>query len=245
MGILILAVLQISFSFPQPIAEVDTNKLKGEVARLAWSPDASELYLQTIERDKAGLVKSAKHHLISRSGKTIKGVDREPAWATKYWSWKSAQASPAAPAFRIEVTQREETIRATFSPTGGAMARGGTANPTDGTTFDEVANAANQTQKAVIFTLQVRDEKIGEWTNEAVVPGVNFGWAPAPLGLLAFAKREGGPLFVIDASGGRQELAGTKAAVLPAWSDDGKRMAWLERKDRKTYQLMIADIRMP
>jgi len=74
---------------------------------------------------------------------------------------------------------------------------------------------------------------------------VNFGWAPAPLGLLAFAKREGGPLIVLDASGGRQELAGTKAAVLPAWSDDGKRIAWLERKDRKKYQLMIAGILMP
>jgi len=243
MVILAFAALQISLA--SPIVEVDTGRLKGEVVRLAWSPDGSDLYLQTIERDKSGLVKSAKHYVISTAGKTIKGVDQEPAWATKYWSWKSAQASPAAPAFRIDVKQREETIRATYTPTGGAMARGGTANPTDGTSFEEVANAANQTQKAVIFTLQVRDEKIGEWTNEAVIPGVNFGWAPAPLGLLAFAKREGGPLIVLDASGGRQELAGTKAAVLPAWSDDGKRIAWLERKDRKKYELMIAGIQMP
>jgi WD40 repeat protein len=245
MLVLALAALQISLVSPQPIVEVDTGRLKGEVVRLAWSPDGSDLYLQTIERDKSGLVKSAKHYLISTAGKTIKGVDQEPAWAAKYWSWKSAQASPVAPAFRIDVRQREETIRATYTPTGGAMARGGTANPTDGTSFEEVANAANQTQKAVIFTLQVRDEKIGEWTNEAVIPGVNFGWAPAPLGLLAFAKREGGPLIVLDASGGRQELAGTKAAVLPAWSDDGKRIAWLERKDRKKYELMIAGIQMP
>jgi hypothetical protein len=245
MVIVLFAALQISLSLPQPVAEIDTGKLKGDVARLAWSPDASELYLQTIEREKSGAVKSAKHYVIATAGKTIKNVDQEPAWAAKYWTWKSAQASPAAPAFKIDVKQREETIRATSSPTGGAMARGGTANPTDGTSFEEVANAANQTQKAVIFTLRVGEEKIGEWTNEAVMPGVNFGWAPPPLPLLAFAKRDGGPITVLDPSGAKQELAGPKAAVLPAWSDDGKRLAWLERKDKKKYQLMIAVIQMP
>ena len=245
MVIFLFAALQISLSLPQPVAEIDTNKLKGDVVRLAWSPDASELYLQTVERDKSGAAKSAKHYVIATAGKTIKNVDQEPAWAAKYWSWKSAQASPAAPAFRIDVKQREETIRATSSPTGGAMARGGTANPTDGTSFEEVANAANQTQKAIIFTLRVGDEKIGEWTNEAVMPGVNFGWAPPPLRLLAFAKRDGGPITVLDPSGAKQELAGPKAAVLPAWSEDAKRLAWLERKDKKKYQLMIADVQMP
>jgi hypothetical protein len=242
---LALLALQISLASSQPIAEVDTGKLKGDVARLSWSPDGSELYLQTVERDKTGVVKSAKHYLVSTAARTIKGVDQEPAWAAQYWSWKSAQASPAAPSFKIDVKEREETIRATSTPTGGAMAKGGTVNPTDGTTFEEVANAANQTQKAVIFTLAVGNEKIGEWTNEAVVPGVNFGWAPAPLRLLAFARRDGGPLVVLDPSGVRQELAGPKSAVLPAWSDDGKRLAWLERKDKKKYQLTIADIQMP
>jgi hypothetical protein len=50
---------------------------------------------------------------------------------------------------------------------------------------------------------------------------------------------------VLDPSGARQELAGPKSAVLPAWSDDGKRLAWLERKDKKKYELTIADIQMP
>ena len=81
MVILVVAALQISLASPQPIAEVDTSKLKGEVARLAWSPEGSDLYLQTIERDKAGIVKSAKHYVISTAGKTIKGLDQEPAWA--------------------------------------------------------------------------------------------------------------------------------------------------------------------
>jgi hypothetical protein len=29
---------------------------------------------------------------------------------------------------------------------------------------------------------------------------------------------------------------------MPAWSNDGTRIAWLERKDRKKYDLMVAEI---
>jgi hypothetical protein len=87
----------------------------------------------------------------------------------------------------------------------------------------------------------VKDETIGEWLNAPVTPGTTFSWAPAPLRLLAFAKRDGGPIVVIDANGGRAELSGTKSALLPAWSADGKRLAWLERKGKK-YQLTIAEI---
>jgi len=60
--------------------------------------------------------------------------------------------------------------------------------------------------------------------------------------MLVFAKRTGGPLVAIDAAGHRQQLAGAKAAVLPAWSSDGTRLAWLERKDKKKYDLMAADV---
>ena len=97
----------------------------------------------------------------------------------------------------------------------------------------------------MIYTLKVKNETLGEWVNEAVTPGINFGWAPAPARLLAFAKRDGGPIVLLDEAGHRQELTGAKSAFLPAWSDDGKRIAWLERKDRKKYQLTVADIAAP
>jgi hypothetical protein len=47
---------------------------------------------------------------------------------------------------------------------------------------------------------------------------------------------------VLDAAARRQELAGAKAAILPAWSNDGTKLAWLERKDRKKFDLKIAEI---
>jgi hypothetical protein len=235
------AAVQVTMSAPQPVVEFDAAKVKGELSRLAWSEDGSEFYVQSVERDRGGNVKAAHHYVVSAASKSVKDVDQEPAWAARYWQWKAAQASPGSAAFRINVTERTETKRAVSAPTGGDLARGGTPDAAAGTTLGDVANATNTAQTLHIYALKIKDEIIGEWINTAVVPGVNFTWAPAPLQLLAFARREGGPIVVIDSTGAKQELGGTKSALLPAWSGDGKHLAWLERKGKK-YQLTAAEI---
>ena len=75
-----------------------------------------------------------------------------------------------------------------------------------------------------------------------VVPGLNFGWAPGPARLLAFTKRDGSGITILDEDGHKQELTGPKDAVVPTWSSDGRMLAWLEKRDRKHYDLMIAEI---
>jgi hypothetical protein len=234
---------KMALSIAQPVAEVDAGKLKGDLARLAWSPDGAEFYIQTVERDSRFTVKSTKHYVLSTSSKNLKGVDQEPAWASKYWAWKSAQASPAAAGLKIVVDgPRQETVRATSAPTGGALARGGGVDPMAGTTVGDIASAVDQSQTKTIYTLKLNGEALGDWINEPVMPGTNFSWAPAPMTMLVFARREGGPLVLLDAAGRKQPLTGAKAAFLPAWSNDGTRIAWLERKDRKKYDLMVAEI---
>jgi hypothetical protein len=233
---------QISLGEPRVLAEVDTGKVKGDIVRLAWSADGSELYLQTIERDGRGNVKAARHYSISLAGQSLKSIDREPEWAAAYWTWKSGQASPAAAAFKISVDSEHKSVRSTAAPMGGAMAKGGTPDPSAGTTLGDVASAADQTQMQQVYTLKLKSETIGTWTNEPVMPGVNFSWSPAPLRYLVFAKREGGPLTIVDESGRKQELKGAKAALVPAWSNDGKRIAWLERKDKKKFDITVAEV---
>ena len=234
---------QMTLSTAQPVADIDLGKLKGDLGRLAWSPDGSEFYIQTVDRDGRGNIKSMKHYVVSASSRSVKGVDQEPVWASKYWTWKSAQASPGAGAFKILVDgPRQETVRSTSAPTGGALAKGGTADPLAGTSVSDVASAADQTQTKTIYTLKLGGETLGDWVNEPVTPGTNFSWAPAPMAMIVFAKRDGGPLMLVDASGRKQELAGARSAFLPAWSNDGARIAWLERTDRKKFQLMVADV---
>src|SRR5215510_4332818 len=166
---------KLALSIAQPITEVDAGKLKGDLARLAWSPDGSEFYIQTVERDGRFAVKSTKHYIVSSSSKNVKGVDQEPAWASKYWTWKSAQASPAAAGFKIVVDgPRQETVRATSAPTGGALAKGGGVDPMAGTTVGDVASAVDQSQTKTIYTLKLNGESIGDWINEPVTPGTNF-----------------------------------------------------------------------
>ena len=238
---------QVVLSTPQAVVDVDLGKLKGVPSVLAWSPDAKEFYLQTVERNRNGAVTSMKHYVASIASKSIKGVGDQPAWAAKYWGWKSAQSSPASPLFKIAVDSRQETITATAAvgnlAKGGGVAGDGLAIP--GTTAEEIGNITNQQQRVTIYALKLKGVTLGEWTNEAVVPGLNFGWAPAPHRLIAYAKRDGGPLIVLDEQGRKQELGGPREAVLPAWSDDGKKLAWLERKDRRTYDLAIADVVVP
>jgi hypothetical protein len=233
---------QVALSAIQIVTEVDANRLKGDLVRLAWSQNGRQFYLQTIERDNRGNVKQTRHYVASIGSKDVKSAEAEPDWASKYWTWKSAQASPGAATFKIEVSSRHESVRATSAPVGGALAKGGIADPTAGTTLEDVASAADTTQAQTIYSLKVKNETIGEWINEAVIPGVNFAWAPAPAALLVFAKREGGPLAVLDPAGHKQDLTGAKAAILPAWSTDGTRLAWLERKDKKRFDLKVAEI---
>jgi hypothetical protein len=234
---------QVALENPQVITEVDAGKMKGDLSRFAWSTDGSEFYVQTVEKDRTGAPKAVHHYVVSTARKSVKGVDQEPPWASAYWTWKSGRASPATAAFAISVDERTETKRSVSAPTGGVLAKGGGTDPSGGaTTFTDVASAADTSQTLKIFTLKVKNESIGEWANEAVVPGANFSWAPAPLQFIVFAKRDGGPLVVVDDGGRRQELAGARAAFFPAWSADGKRLAWLERIDKKKYQLTIADV---
>src|SRR5579862_265380 len=135
---------QITLAPPQAIVVIDQGQVKGAPAKLAWSPDGHELYLLMAERDGSGNVKTTKQYLISVGQKTMKTVDKEPDWVARYWTWKSGQVSPGLAAFKIDVDQRQQTVRATAAPTGGAMAKGAATDPTAGTTVSDVAAASLQ-----------------------------------------------------------------------------------------------------
>lgn len=240
----------LTLSMPASIVELDSGRLKGDLSRLAWSPDARQLYLQTIERDRGGNLKSVHHYVLALDGKPPKGVDAEPPWSTAYWSWKSAQAAPGLPAFKIDVEQQQKRMSGTSIPVGGDLARGGVdaggsaGGAATGFGTGDAVSAALQSQMVSVFTLKLKGEVVGEFVNAPAMPGLTFGWAPAGTGLIAFSDPTG-RLVIMDHEGHKQEIVSSKSALLPAWTDDGKRLAYLEKTGKNKAALKIVDVTRP
>jgi hypothetical protein len=241
---------KLTLSAPTAILELDTGKLKGDLSRLSWSPDASQIYIQTIERERSGDIKATRHYLLGLDSKATTTIDAEPPWAKNYWTWKSAQSAPGLVAFRIEPEQTQKRRTATATPMGGDLAKGspeggtGVGGAATGLGAGDAMSAAIQSQMVNVYTLRLKGEVVGEFVNAPAIPGLTFGWAPVGTGLIAFANQTG-RIVVMDDQGRKQEIAGSKAALLPAWSGDGARLAYLERTGRNKASLKIVEAGRP
>jgi hypothetical protein len=170
-------------------------------------------------------------------------VPARPDWAAVYWTWKSAQAAPGQAALKIELETQKGLSTATSLPMGGELARGGAdSSGAAGASIDAMLDAARQSQNATTYRMRLKGEIVGEWVNHRIMPGYTFGWAPLPPGGIAFAKKSGGKLIFMDADGRTKEIDGTKNVVLPAWSPDGARIAWLESRGRTKYGVIVATV---
>ena len=231
----------VTFGEPSKIAEIDTDRMKGQPSRLAWSPDGSQLYVQMLEGPFQAPTKLTHHTFTIKDGKK-KDLQGEPEWVSPYWTAKSGQASPDSPSFKIDLKSEVRTERTVSAPMGGELARGGTSGSGAGTGTggDALAAAYNQ-QPVPVNTMLLHGEVIGEFVNSVIVPGLTFGWGPKGSHAIAYAAKNG-RVVLMDEKGNRQEIAGTKEALLPSWSPDGSKLAWLQKDGRKKYVLHVADV---
>jgi len=225
-----------------PVVEFDMRKLKGPLVRqLAWSPDQTELYLQTYEANRDASVRNTFHYVIPVAGGPPRQVETAPSWAVAYFQWKSGQASPDDPTWKIDVSSEKKLQSATAIPMGGDLARGGSVDATGGVAVESVTAAVNQSGNVNIYSMLLSGEVVGYWENHPIVPGLTFGWAPKGVGLIAFADKAG-KLALMDRGGKTRRIDSTKAVTLPAWSVDGTKLAYLEKTARTTYALVIATV---
>jgi hypothetical protein len=235
---------------PTAIVEIDAGKMKGDIIRLDWSADGNQFYLQTVEQDGSGGVR-VRHFLLELKGQQPRSTGDAPAWAQSYWQWKSAQAAPGLPSFKVTIEQQQKRLSATATPTGGDLARGGLdsgggGRGGGGTTggVGDAVSAAQQSQMVNIVLLKLKGEIVGEFINTPTLPATTFGWGPERTGLIAFKTAEG-RLVIMDLQGHKAEVAGAKDVSLPAWTADGKRLAWLEKTGRNKFTLRVADVTIP
>jgi hypothetical protein len=220
---------------PATVTELDLGKLKGELRQVSWSSDGTELYVQTMD----GTPPSAKirHYVVPVAGGAAKAIDDEPQWATDYWTIKSDRFAPGLRSLMIEVEQKQEKMRVgTGSGRPGEQA-GGAAGITP---VDIEKTAEGQWQNFTRLTLL--GEIVSEFLNQVPVPGLMFSWGPPGTGTIAYTDRELGHLMLFDREKHKQMVAGVKDALLPAWSTDGKRLAWVQKSGRKKYALVWAAV---
>ncbi len=233
---------KIELASPSVVAVLDTDQRDGHPTRLAWSPDASLLYVRTTRMDRWANEKN-RHWVIELADGTVREVEMEPPWAAPYWSVKSALAAPGVPGLRIAMEVREERRTATGIVSAGAMA-GNPGDPSLGSELGPqgaaIASSVLQGQVVRTTTLKLKGQLLGRFENVPAVPGLTYGWGAAASGLLAYSddKRR---LFLLDAQGHRRPVTGTKEAWLPAWSPDLSRLAVVDRVGKKKYEVKVFD----
>lgn len=228
---------------PQVLGSIDVGKLKGQPTELAWSPDGTQFFLQTTERDEQAMVKNPRNFLIDVADPKPKPVSAVPDWAQEYWAWKSGQSAPGLKTFNIDIKREERTGTATSAPMGGSLARGGaTGDPNAGTTVEDVASRAQQMQRQQVITLTSKNEIVGEFLNTQFLPGYTFGWGPQGSAMIAY-RNQAGRLGIMDERGGKWELGASRDVLLPAWSTDGSRIAFLQKSAKNKYDLVVLNLK--
>ncbi len=220
---------------PAAWARLETSKLHGRPSRLAWSDDRSQLYLQTVEGTTAADLKY--HHYIVRKGAPQLAVDSQPKWVDEYWKWKSAKAFFGDRSVTIDV----DTEHRLFENLNGTAANKTAYLSDTPLTGTQLTLSREPGESQIVNRLLLKGEVIGEFVDELIVPGYTFSWSPETLRMIAF-RAPRGKLTIMDFDGRTQTIPSTTDVVLPAWSDDGAAIAYIDRTSRRSLTVAVVEI---
>lgn len=196
--------------------------------------------LRTAEGDKP--TDRVHFYIIPVGGGEVAGVDREPGWADDYWAFKSDRSAPGLPEVMIDV-QRTSEMQKVGTGSAGAAAGGDRAGGGTVMSAENIDREA-QNQKESVLNLTLYGQAVSRFVNERPIPGLQFGWGPKGSGAIAYVDAEG-RLFLLDGRKHPRAVPGAKDALLPAWTTDGKRLAYVQKTGRNRYAIGVISIQAP
>ena len=230
----VIDVSTLTVGTPKVIAELDLGKLKGELRQIGWSPDGLTLYIQTV--DGVAASETAHHYSVSVSGGAVQALEYPPEWEEEFWSFKSDRFAPGNGAIAIELEQKAVKVKVgTGYGRPGSTGAGGPGY----ISVDREKTSAGPPQTGARRMLY--GEAISEFVHARPIPGLMFSWGPEYSGAIAFTDLEG-RLMLLGERRHKKTIAGAKEALLPAWSVDGSRLAWVQKSGRKKYTLVWSTV---
>lgn len=231
-------IAQLAVGAPRDVVKLGGKGTRGVPSMVAWSPDGRQIYLRTSVWDQWGN-ENASHTMVDLDTARTSRAEEEPAWAARYWGWKSSTVSPADPKLKLQFEARRDLVKTTNVPREGAI--GQSVSDPNATLDEVVQKAAEAAQMTRFETFTLRGRVIDQAINRRAVPGRMFSWAPAPHPFLAHVN-ERGRLVLVDGAGHTREVDGTNNVLLPAWRGDGTRIAFLQKSRGDSYTLRVFDV---
>src|SRR5689334_22712062 len=133
-----------ALAFSEPAMTANLAGIKGQPTHIAWSPDGSQVFVQTGDRTRIGTYENPHFYVVTPDGK-VASVGASPAWVAEYSAWKANKWAPGNRSFAIDIDDQRRTQRATSAPVGGDLAKGGGGSG-QGSSADDAVNAALDSQ---------------------------------------------------------------------------------------------------
>ena len=224
MGFAPFDVSSFTVSEPKIVCELDTNLLKGDIHRLSWSPEATSIHIQTIDGDRR-----LRDYIVTMPDGVVSIAFGEPEWAAAYWARKSDLSAPG----RRDVAPRSDAEQ----PTDPSHRRSAADLPT--------AARRHPTRRTRSMRTKRRSRSVC-WGKRSATGSTASQWLVKRTGGVRPAagrscSSDGKRIALMDQKKNKKTIAAAKGATMPAWSNDGSRIVFLQKAGRKQVPLDVGE----
>ena len=174
------------------LAEIDTTRIQGNPVGLAWRADGTIYLRMTDGKDKRGTTwlppspRSPSARLTAcRLGGHLLELEVRHGGA-----WRPIAEDRGRTVGRAESEREHARRRELAGMTSGVLPRRRRRRRVE----RRRRRGGQQHRHGGNVRARFKGQVVGEWSNEVPQLGMRFGWAPAPMGALAYVRRRGPPV---------------------------------------------------